>query len=158
MTGRIALMLTGMTILGSAIMTPAFAQSDPFTGLWQINLAKAKLVQPPKSQTVSIQGEGQNRNLTLVGITAQGNPQTAVFKEITEDGKPHPVTGIAAIDAQTYTRGDDHTINVTRLKDGKVVQTGNWVVSPDGKTLTATYTGANANGQQSTNMFVYDKQ
>ena len=68
------------------------------------------------------------------------------------------MTGIGAIDAQTYTRGDDRTINVTRLKDGKVVQTGNWVVSPDGKTLTATYTGTNANGQQLTNMFVYDKQ
>ena len=74
-------LLTVMALVGAAIAAtpqPAFAQSDPFTGLWQINLAKAKLVQPPKSQTVSIRGEGQNRNLTLVGITAQGNPQTAV--------------------------------------------------------------------------------
>lgn len=60
----------------------------------------------------------------MVGITAQGNPQAVVFKEIIEDGKPHPVTGVGAVDAQTSTRGDAHTINVTRLKNGKVVQTG----------------------------------
>jgi hypothetical protein len=154
-------LLTVMALVGVAIAASpqsAFAQSDPFTGLWQINLAKAKLAQPPKSQTLSIQGEGENRSVTVVGITAQGNPQAFAFKEIIEDGKPHPVTGIGAIDAQAYTRGDARTINVTRLKDGKVVQTGTWVVSPDGKTLTATYTGTNANGQQLTNMFVYDKQ
>jgi hypothetical protein len=158
---RIACVLTGTTLLGLAIAASSqasFAQSDPFTGLWQINLAKAKLGQPPKSQTVNIQGEGQNRKVTVVGVTAQGNPQAFVFAEVVEDGKPHPVTGNGAIDAQAYTRGDVRTINVSRLKDGKVVQTGTWVVSPDGKTLTATYTGTNANGQQVNNMFVYDKQ
>ena len=43
-------------------------------------------------------------------------------------------------------------------KDGKVIQTGTWAVSPDGKTLTAMYTGNNANGQPVNNIFVYDKQ
>jgi hypothetical protein len=55
-------LLTVMALVGVAIAASpqsTFAQSDRFTGLWQINLAKAKLVQPPKSQTVSIQGEGQ---------------------------------------------------------------------------------------------------
>ena len=162
MNRRTSFMLTSITLLGSAVAAVlpqvGFAQSDPFTGLWQINLAKAKLAQPPKSQTVNIQGEGQNRKATVVGITAQGNPQAFVFTEVVEDGKPHAVTGNGAIDAQTYTRGDARTINVSRLRDGKVVQTGTWVVSPDGKTLTATYTGTNPNGQQVNNTFVYDKQ
>ena len=134
------------------------AQSDWLTGLWQINLAKSQFSAglPPKSQTVNVQGEGQNRKLTVVGIRADGNPQVLVFAELVEDGKPHPVTGQAGgVDAQTYTRVDAHTVNVSRLKDGKVIQTMTWVVSPDGKTLTETFT--NANGQQGS-IFVFDKQ
>ena len=94
----------------------------------------------------------------MVGITAQGNPQAVVFTEVVEDGKPHAVMGLAGTDAQSYTRVDARTLNVSRMKDGKVVQAGTWVVSPDGKTLMVTYTGSNPNGQQINNIFVYDKQ
>jgi hypothetical protein len=152
-----------MALLGMAIVAlpqTGVAQSDPMSGLWQINLAKSKYDPgpPPKSQTVFVQGEGQNRKVTAVGITATGNPQLATFAELVEDGKPHPVTGLAGIDAQAYTRVDARTLNVSRLKDGKVVQTGTWVVSPDGKALTVTFTGTNANGRQVNNIFIYDKQ
>jgi hypothetical protein len=41
---------------------------------------------------------------------------------------------------------------------GKVVQTVTEVLSEDGKTLTFTSTGANANGQQINNAAVYEKQ
>jgi hypothetical protein len=68
------------------------------------------------------------------------------------------VTGNPNFDAQTYTRADARTINVSRLKGGKVVQTGTWAVSADGKMLTASYTGTNANGQQFNNVLVFDKQ
>jgi hypothetical protein len=163
MNRRTTFMLVGTTILGlaAALPQPVFAQSELLTGLWQINLTKSKFNPgpAPKSQTVNVQGEGQNRKLTAVGITATGSPQVLVFSELVEDGKPHPVTGQAGgFDAQTYTRADAHTVNVNRLKDGKVIQTGTWAVSPDGKTLTAMYTGNNANGQPVNNIFVYDKQ
>jgi hypothetical protein len=39
-----------------------------------------------------------------------------------------------------------------------VIQTGTWVVSPDGKALTVTFTGTNANGRQVNNILIYDKQ
>jgi hypothetical protein len=130
-------------------------------GLWQLNVAKSKYSPGPgpKSQTLNIQGEGQNRKLTAVGINAAGNAaQAVVFSELVEDGKPHPVTGLAVADANTYTRVDAHTIKVTRLKDGKVVQTATWVVSQDGKTLTANLTGTDANGQDVNNITLYEKQ
>jgi hypothetical protein len=44
------------------------------------------------------------------------------------------------------------------LKDGKVVQTGTWIISPEGKTLTASYIGTDANGRPINNIAVYDKQ
>jgi VCBS repeat-containing protein len=81
-----------------------------------------------------------------------------IFSELVEDGKPHPITGIDEADANTYTRVDAHTIKVTRLKDGKVVQTATWVVSQDGKTLTANITGTNANGREVNNIALFEKQ
>ena len=39
---RTALILAGMTLLGLAVPQSAFAQSEPFAGLWQVNLAKSK--------------------------------------------------------------------------------------------------------------------
>jgi hypothetical protein len=112
-------MLIGMTgLIIATLPQPGFAQSDPLTGLWQINLAKTKFSPGPgpKSQTLNIQGEGQNRKATVVGITAQGNPQAVVFTEVVEDGKPHAVTGLAGTDAQSYTRVDARTLNVSRMK------------------------------------------
>ena len=148
-----------LSLVACAFPQASYAQSDSMSGLWQVNVAKSKYDPgpPPKSQTVYFQGEGQNRKVTIVGITATGNPQLATFTEFVEDGKPHPVTGLAGIDAQAYTRVDARTLNVSRLKDGKVIQTGTWVVSPDGKALTVTFTGTNANGRQVNNILIYDK-
>jgi hypothetical protein len=83
MNRRTTFMLTGMTLLGLAIAALpqlGFAQSDPWVGMWQLNLAKSKYSPgpPPKSGTVNIQGEGQNHKLTAVGINAEGNPTSAV--------------------------------------------------------------------------------
>ena len=149
-----------LSLVACAFPQASYAQSDSMSGLWQVNVAKSKYDPgpPPKSQTVYFQGEGQNRKVTIVGITATGNPQLATFTEFVEDGKPHPVTGLAGIDAQAYTRVDASSLNVSRLKDGKVIQTGTWVVSPDGKALTVTFTGTNANGRQVNNILIYDKQ
>jgi hypothetical protein len=154
-------MLTGLTMFGLAMVgtQPGFAQSDPLTSLWQLNLAKSKYSPspPPKSLTSNYQGEGQNRKLTSVGIDAQGNPTVLVTMHI-YDGMPHPSTGSPDFDASAYTRVDAYTINVSRIKAGKVVQTGTLVTSRDGKTTTFTITGTDANGRQVNNILVYDKQ
>ena len=159
MTRRIVFMLTAMTLGLMALPEAGFAQSDPFTGLWQLNLAKSKFSPgpPPKSLTDYTQGEGQNRKLTAVSIDAEGNPSVVVFMHI-YDGQPHPSTGIRDFDASIYTRVDAYTVNVSRTKAGKLVQTETIVVSPDGKTKTATRTGTDADGRQINVVAVYDKQ
>jgi hypothetical protein len=153
---RATLSLTGVTLLGLAIAAfpqPGFAQTNVVpSGIFQLNIAKSKFPGAPlKSQTAYFEGQ----KATVVGIDAQGNPRSAVF-EVVEDGKPHPVTGFPAYDASTYTRVDAHTINYTRMKDGKVVQTGTAVTSPDGKMFTSTFKNVGPNAQQITQ--VYDKQ
>jgi len=163
MNRRTTLMLTGMTLLGLAFAASpqvALAQSDPFDGIWQLNLAKSNLTGPnagAKSYISYFHGEGQNRRLTLVGIDAQGNPFSVVYIHI-YDGQPHPSAGSPDFDASTYTRVDAHTINTIRTKAGKLVGTETIVVSQDGKTRTTTVEGTDASGREYNDVLVFDKQ
>ena len=159
MKRRTILTLTVITLLGlAALPQTGFAQSAPATGLWQLNLAKSKYSPgpSPKSGTIYVRGEGQNRKATAVGIDAAGNPTVILLPEYIPDGKPHPVTGAPAYDASVWTRVNAYTFNVSRTKE--VVQTVTNVVTPDGKTLTLTTTGTDASGRQINNIAVYDKQ
>ena len=145
--------------LAAALPQIGFAQSDPVIGTWKLNLAKSKYSPGPlpKSSTLHYEVTAQGLRDTSEGIDAEGKPTKVVFMVI-YDGKPHPTTGSADFDASTYTRVDDYTVNLIRIKAGKVVQTGTRVLSKDGKTETVTTTGVNAKGQQINNVVVYDKQ
>ena len=46
---------------------------------------------------------------------------------------------------------------VTRKKDGRVLITGNWTLSPDGKTLTDAYTGYQPDGSKLSLHYVYQR-
>jgi hypothetical protein len=157
------LMLTGATLLGLAFAASpqvALAQSDPFDGLWQLNLAKSKFAGPYvelRAAFLYVHGEGQNRKLTAASIRATGEPRSLAYMLI-YDGQPHPTTGSPDYDASTYTRVDAHTINYSRTKAGKVAQTGTMVVSQDGKTATFTAQGTDASGRGWDSVQVYDKQ
>jgi len=163
MKRRTIIMLTGMTLLGLAFAASpqvALAQSDPLDGIWQMNLAKSNLTGPLagwKSMTLYFHGEGQNRRDTFVGIDAQGNPVSVLYMHI-YDGQPRPTTGSSNFDASAYTRVDAHTINTSRMKAGKLVQTDTGVVSQDGKTLTVTGKGTDASGREYNDVVVLDKQ
>jgi hypothetical protein len=74
------------------------------------------------------------------------------------DGKSYPIVGVSAYDAASFKLINDHTIEITRTKAGKVVQKATRVVSLDGKTSTLTTTGVDANGQQIDDVAVEDKQ
>jgi hypothetical protein len=149
------LALTGLL----ALPPLGFAQSDPFLGLWQLNVAKSKYSPgpPPKSQSWYIwEDDGNNRKNSQITINADGVPSALVFTHIYDD-KPRPVPGARGYDASAYTRVDAHTINSRYLKAGGVIATAVWTVSPDGKTLTYTAIGT-TNGQQINVTAVYDKQ
>jgi hypothetical protein len=153
---RTALILAGMTLLGLAVPQSAFAQSEPFAGLWQVNLAKSKYSgQPPKSRTAYLQPDGQNIKMTLVTIRADGTPASIVRPWIF-DGMPHPETGNPNFDAIVFKRVNTNTVIENRLKAGQTVQTETIVLSADGKTITTTVT--DANGQPINNSEVFEKQ
>jgi hypothetical protein len=168
---RTALILAGMTLLGLAVPQSAFAQSEPFAGLWQVNIAKStfggQLPEPyvnlsihtapilPKSVTAYLQPDGQNIKMTVVFIRTDGTPSSIVRPWIF-DGMPHPDTAGPNFDAIVFTRANTNTVIENRLKAGQTVQTETIVLSEDGKTMTVTFTDANGRASNATQ--VWEKQ
>jgi hypothetical protein len=162
MKRRTTILLTGLIVLGLAVAALPqllFAQSVPWLGTRQLNLAKSKNRPgpPPRSVTLNIAQDGQNVRDTVQTIDAQGNASTGVVMHI-YDGQPHPATTSPDFDATVITRVDANTLIASRLKAGKLVQIATFVMSQDGKTLTVAVTGIDRNGQAVNSTAVYDKQ
>jgi hypothetical protein len=161
MNRRTILTLMSMAVFACAVPRIGLAQSNPLIGTWKLNLAKSKYMGalPPRSQTLTFAGEGENLTDTADAIDAQGQATKTVFIHI-YDGKPHPTTGVAGglYDASAYTRIDANTVNFVRSKDGKAVQTGWARLSGDGKTYTVTTGGMGPNGQAMSTVGVFEKQ
>jgi len=167
MNRRTTLTLTSMALfflaalLATAVPKVGLAQTNPLLGAtWKLNLEKSKFNPgpAPRSSTLTYEAVGQGLRATNEGVDAQGNPTKGVFGPYFYDGKSYPVTGVPAYDATTNRIVNDSTVEMTRTKAGKVIQTTIRALSPDGKTLTFTTTGLNANGQQINDVGVYDKQ
>jgi hypothetical protein len=154
--GSVALLVTGLVVTRPQV---ALAQGDPHVGTWVLNVAKSKYTPgpPPKEQTSVYSASGQGIKVTTKGTSADGKP-TATDYTANFDGKDYPVTGNPDWDALSVKRVDSHTIEFTRKKAGKTVQTATSVVSKDGKTRTVTTAGVNAQGQKINTVGVYEKK
>jgi hypothetical protein len=153
--------LTSVTLLGLAIvcLPKVSSAQSALVGTWKLNVAKSTFSPGPgpRSQTATVEAEGQGLKFSLDTINAQGNPAKGGFIEY-HDGKFHPVTGNPVFDAQSETDINDSTSVIIRTKAGKVVQALIAVVSPDRKTWTVTVAGNNANGQPLNNVMVRERQ
>lgn len=157
-----AVSIVGLVALAIAlaIISPhVAAQSDPHVGTWILNVAKSNYTPGPgpKAQTSVYAAAGEGLKVTTTGTSAEGKPTSGEFI-VAFDGKDHPAKGNPDWDAVSSKRVDSHTIEFTRKKAGKVVQTATSVVSKDGKTRTVTATGTNAQGQKIKNVSVYEKK
>ncbi len=138
-------------------LTMCFA-ANPSLGTWKLNEAKSKMSSGfPKNLTVKYEAVGDNIKATVDGVDGQGKPThnewTGKF-----DGKDYPVTGDPTSDARSYKMIDDHTMELTVKKGGKVTITAKIVVSADGKTRTLTAGGMDSMGMKVESTSVYDKQ
>ena len=135
----------------------SFAE-DANMGSWKLNEAKSKFsAGAQKNSTVVYAAAGDKVKVTVDGVDGEGKP---VHNEWTGqfDSKDYAVTGDPGSDVRAYKRIDDHTLELTAKKSGKVTMTGRVAVSADGKTRTVTTTGTDAKGAKVTNTAVYDKQ
>jgi len=131
--------------------------SDPVMGTWKLNEAKSKFSPgATKNTTVVYAPAGDQVKVTTDGTTGDGKPvQTEWTGKF--DGKDYPLAGDPS-STRSYKKINDHTLELTNKKDGKVTSSGRAVVSRDGKTRTVTLSGTGSDGKNITSTAVYDKQ
>lgn len=154
---RSALSLGVILVAGFSVLS---AQAvDPRVGTWQLNVGKSTYHPGPgpKSQTLKIEAVGQGEKVTSESVSATGE-QTTTEYTAEYDGKPHPLKGSNIADMVTVKRIDTHTTERTDTKAGKVMMSYHRVVSKDGKTMTVTTKGVNAQGQSTDSTVVFEKK
>ena len=132
---------------------------NPMMGTWKLNDAKSKFeAGATKNHTVVYTTQGDSVKVIVDGTTKDGK---AVHNDWIGkvDGKDYPVTGDnSVIDARSYTKVDDNTLNMTLKKAGKVVGGGTVKVSADGKSRTVVTKASDAKNASFDGTAVYDKQ
>ncbi len=154
MKTRNILLTLAMLFVG---LTMCFAE-NLHMGTWKLNEAKSKIsAGAPKNMTVKYEADGDNVKVTIDGVDGKGN---STHNEWTGklDAKDYPVTGDPASDTRAVKQINDHTLEFTVKKDGKVTITGKSVASADGKTRTVTASGVNADGKKMETTSFFDKQ
>jgi hypothetical protein len=151
---RTALVSLAVFFAGVALALAGDAQM----GTWKLNEGKSKLNPAAgKNMMVVYEAAGDNVKVIVDGVDKDGKPThnewTGKF-----DGKDYPVTGDPGSDARSYKKIDDHTMELTVKKGGKVTVSGQIVVSADGKSRTVSTSGTDSDGKKTSSTGVYDKQ
>ncbi len=111
----------GLALLGSWTFVPEKSKFDPVPAPYQ-----------RVTLTFSMTQEGLRKDVE--GVDAEGRPLHASYL-IVPDGNDHPVTGMRAFDASSYTPVSDTTTVYVRQKRGATVVVGSRVLSRDGRIL-----------------------
>ena len=152
------------TVVALSLVTSGvlLAQGNSDVGTWKLNVTKSKWVNasPAKSETRTVVPEGAGAKVTIEGIAADGS-RIAYSYTTNYDGKESSISGVGAVngeDTNAVKRVDANTFTATGKKAGKVVQTARFVVSKDGKVMTITAKGTNAQGQSVSATTIWEKQ
>ena len=153
--------IVGKLVIGVAITTIGMYGADNSIGTWKRNVAKSTSTTPSTnpitSLTMVLEAVDGGVKETVTGQRKDGTPINGGFTA-KYDGKEYPVTGapwdtisIKQIDANTFT-------SEAKKTGGKYHTTARMVISKDGKTMTLSSKGTNAEGKPTTAKAIYDKQ
>lgn len=142
MRTAIALLAGAALFWGAHCFAAQGPSKDPFVGTWLIDTDQSKFVPGPAPDDRTMifeEKDGGLRHLTktpnLFLSSSEDIDYTAKF-----DGKDYPITG-TGLDTVSLKRVDSHTIERTGKVRGKVTETCEMKVAPDGRTLTVTIKG-----------------
>jgi hypothetical protein len=160
---RVALLRSRTLIVGLLTLASGgavFAQQgiDPVNGTWKLNLAESTYNPgpAPKSQTVVIAGTDAARRISVDLTPATGD---ATHWEVSgKSGTELPVVGSNPnADKYVVKRINARTLEAQYLRDGKPTLKQTAVASGNGRTLTVTASGTDAQGRTVNNVAVYHK-
>ena len=133
------------------------APMSPQMGTWKLNEAKSKLVPGMGKNTMVVYAQQKDKiKVTVDGVDKDGKSTHSVWVGMW-DGKAYPAKGNMGWNAAAYKMVDDHTNEITAMKDGKMVWSGKITVAKDGKSRTVTVNGTGADGKKFKGKAVYDK-
>ena len=148
-----------LTLVVSVVSLSA-QERDPRIGVWKLNVAQSTYNPGPAPQSlmVKVEAAGQGEQTTTDFVNADGTRTTTQYTA-NFDGKAVPLTGSqVGADMVSLKRIDARTTERTDMKGDKAIQVLTRVVSQDGKTMTVTTKGTNAQGQPVNNVGVFEKQ
>jgi hypothetical protein len=133
------------------------APMSPQMGTWKLNEAKSKIPAGMGKNTTVVYAEQKDKvKVTVEGVDKDGKPTHSVWVG-KFDGKAYPTKGNLSWSSASYKMVNDHTNDITTMKDGKIVWSGRIEVSKDGKSRTVTMNGTGADGKKFSGKAVYDK-
>jgi hypothetical protein len=152
--------LASCVLVGVALAVGAGSAlaGENWIGTWKLNAAKSK----PGSNAISVQtlkfeATPEGVKLTSEGTDPEGKPVMAGYTT-KYDGKDVPWSGNPVADMASAKKIDENTYENLWKKGGKTLVTAKVSVSADGKTLTVTQSGTDAQGKPVSSLAVYDKQ
>ena len=154
--------ILAVAVVCLALAGSMFADSKAFVGTWKLNLEKSKYAagQAPKSLTRTVSADGDAVTYKFEGVGADGTAFSFSFTS-KYDGKDAEVTGAGmpyGADHIAIKQVNSHETTATLKKGDKVVGSSTATVSHDGKMVTLTSKGTDANGKPTKSMSIYDKQ
>jgi hypothetical protein len=136
-----------------------FVQTLPtWAGTWKLDLMKSRydLTPAPRAAVSSLQ-PAEDGSWTVTFETDDENGGTRTVVRARFDGHDYPVLGLLNT-TYAFSRIDDFSYEMITKRDG-VVTGQTWVVvSPDGKTRTATTSATTPQGEMLTNVAVYERE
>lgn len=142
--------MTSMKALASTAATLALAgfawsadAPDPTVGTWVLDGTKSTCDPPPapKSHSMRIaKVKGGAFHETIDFVEADGT-KTHIEYTATLDGKPVPVTGSGYADSASIKQVSPQSFKYVLKKKGKMIDSGTFTVSDDGKTMQGSLSG-----------------
>jgi hypothetical protein len=119
-------------------------QHDPLIGTWELNPSQSQFDpnHRPQAATLVIERGGEGAYVIKAeGVSEKGQKVTEKTQTIVPDGQPHPVPDFPGL-AMTSTRPEANALHSeVRREDGSIAGQGTYVVSADGRSLTAITAG-----------------
>lgn len=149
-------------MIGVAITAIGLFGADNSIGTWKRNIEKSHGTPPSSnpimSQTLVREAVDGGVKVSSTGERKDGT-RTNLDYTVKYDGKPAPVTGTLGFDTIAVKQVDANTFTSEATKTGgKYGTKSRTVISNDGKTMTMTQKGTDAEGKPLSFTNVYDKQ
>lgn len=155
-------LVCGLLVAGSFGFGLLWA-ADAFSGTWKLNVTKSKFSRSHeiKEETATITEQGENRVVTVKGMTGADKPISVKYSSPANGGtvtytEGSPLAGAGAV--VVVKKIDANTVDATATLNGKQVGTTHSVISADGKTLRQTQSYTDADGKTWKNTLVFERQ